>query len=380
MRIIIDCFKQVKGAGKSIGIYNLAQNLVLNLSKTRKGHGSPEIRESEIIVLGNLHNQCDFDLDGVEFVCVTGYDPLNKVHCVLWELFGVSRMCRKLSGNLVIFPRGYCALTHPIADIVIIHDLIPFYYHEHYPKVFNRFENAYIMARLRQSAKSCRQVITISESSKKEINRYFKVPEHKVAVIYNGYNHMETVQKELDMESPYIVAVTSTLPHKNAKGVLESYKRYCERAETPLRLVVIGIEDTSSYDLPDSVRSRITCYKYIKDNVVMHKLIADAVVFLFLSLAEGFGFPPLEAMQLQTPVICSNVSSLPEVVGNAAILVKPDDYDQVAECLDRLVLDRKMQQELVRRGMHNIERFRWELQAERYWEIITSVSGEKKNT
>ena len=359
MKIVIDCFKQVKGAGKSIGIYNLALNLVTNLIKEKNVSTNSEIKDSEIIVIGNEHNQYDFDMDGVTFVKETRWNPLNKVHCVIWEMFVVPGVCKNLQADRVIFPRGYTAVTHPVYDMVIIHDMIPFYYNENFPDEFNKIENKYIMMRLKQSIKSCKKVITISEASKAEIQKYVKADESKISVIYNGMNALEE-DIPASEEGGYISAITSYLPHKNAKGILQAYAEYCQVASEPLDLVVIGISDTSLVELPQDVERKITCHKYIKENRDLHALIAGSEVFLFLSLAEGFGFPPIEAMELNVPVVCSNLSSLPEVVGDAAVLVNPENPVEVAEALDVLIQDKQKQAERVEKGKLNIERFSWE--------------------
>ena len=370
MRIVIDCFKQVKGAGKSIGIYNVAQSITQNLVLEQGRTEDAQIRNAEIIVLGNEHNACDFQIQGVQFVQVKDYDPLNKIHCVLWELFGVSRICRELKADRVLFPRGFCALTHPVKDIVMIHDLIPFYYDEHFPGVFGKVENAYIMNRLKASARTANRVLTISEASKRDILKYCGVPEDKITVIHNACNAISFAEEKIPQEKPYICAVTSDLPHKNARGILESYKKYCEISENPIDLVVIGIADTSACELPEAVREKITCHKFIKSNQDMYRIIHNSTVFLFLSLVEGFGLPPIEAMQLKVPVVCSNVSSLPEVVGDAAVLVDPISAENVATKLKDLLGNKTKQAELVVKGTENIKRFSWETRAKLYWKAL----------
>lgn len=370
MRIVIDCFKQVKGAGKSIGIYNVAHSMIQNLILERSRTENEQIRNAEIVVLGNQHNACDFQMDGVKFVEIQKFDPLNKIHCVLWELFEVSRVCKKLKADRVLFPRGFCALTHPVKDIVMIHDLIPFYYDEHFPGVFGKLENAYIMNRLKASAKTADRVLTISEASKRDILKYCGVLEDKITVVHNACNAISFDEEKLPQEKPYICAVTSGLPHKNARGILESYKKYCEVASDPIDLVVIGIADTSACELPDVVKEKITCHKFIKSNQDMYRIINNSTVFLFLSLVEGFGLPPIEAMQLRVPVICSNVSSLPEVVGDAAVLVDPMCPEAVAEKLDSLIRDGQQQVELTEKGVQNVKRFSWETRAKLYWEEL----------
>lgn len=370
MRIVIDCFKQVKGAGKSIGIYNAALSITQNLVLERDRAEDPRIRDAELVILGNEHNACDFDMEGVHFQQVEGYDPLNKISCVLWELFGVSRVLRSLKADRVLFPRGYCALTHPIKDVVLIHDLIPFHYEERFPGVFGKVENAYIMNRLKASARTAGRIITDSEASKRDIVNYCGVPEEKISVVHVACNCIPEQKNTLCPKEPYICAVTSGLPHKNAQGVLKAYQKYCELAETPLKLVVIGIGDTSICDLPQMVKDRITCHKFIRDDGEMYGVIGGSTAFLFLSLLEGFGLPPIEAMQLQVPVVCSNVSSLPEVVGDAALLVNPESPDEAAGALLHLTTDLELRHQLVRKGLENIKRFSGESRGKRYWEEL----------
>lgn len=355
MTLVIDCFKLVKGAGKSIGIYNLALNLVRNLaSEKEKG----TLNDRRIIVLGNEYNRKDFALSGIEFVQVH-YNPLNKIRCIWWELFEVPFWGRKYHADKILFPRGFCSMFPKCKETIIIHDMIPFYYHEQYPDFFNKLENAYIMWRLKASARHAVQVITISEASKHDILHYSHCEESKITVINNGYNGMKHIPEHLEKED-YLIAVTSGLPHKNAKGIVEAYAKYFEMVSDPVPLKIIGISDVENYDIASDVKDQISCYQYIESDLEMHEMIAKAKAFLFLSLVEGFGFPPIEAMQLGTPVICSSLTSLPEVTGDAAVLVNPSDAGQVAEKIAQLLEDEALQRELVEKGYDNIKRFSWE--------------------
>lgn len=363
--LVIDCFKQVKGAGKSIGIYNLALNLVRNLA-AQKQNGT--LADKKIIVFGNEHNRNDFDIEGVEFIQVP-FNPFNKLRCIWWELFQVPFWGKKFQADRMVFPRGYASMLRFCKETVIIHDMIPFYYHEHYPDFFNKLENFYIMWRLKASARKADQVITISEASKRDILHYSHCDESKIIVINNGYNGMKNIPEQVEKEN-YIIAVTSGLPHKNAEGIVKAYEAYCKKSEAPLPLKIIGIADVEKYHLDADVKSYITCYKYIESDLEMHKMIAKAKVFLFLSLVEGFGFPPIEAMQLGTPVICSGITSLPEVVGDAAVLVTPEDAQAVAEEMIALLQDENRQQELIAKGYENIKRFSWDGIIKKYIEVL----------
>jgi glycosyltransferase involved in cell wall biosynthesis len=247
--------------------------------------------------------------------------------------------------------------------------MIPFYYNERYPNYFNKLENFYIMWRLKASARNADKVITISEASKNDIIKYSKTNEDRIVVINNGYNYIaKSGYKESDEQ--YIIAVTSGLPHKNAYGIVKSYEEYCKLEKSPLPIIIIGIDSVSEYNVPIDMVKNITCIRYVEKNEDLHQMIYGAKLFLFLSLVEGFGFPPIEAMQLETPVICSDRSSLPEVVGDAAILVNPEDYREVAETI-KTVLDESFDRDrLCQRGLINIERFNWKKTGCEYRKIL----------
>ncbi len=392
MNLVIDCFKQVKGAGKSIGIYNLAKSIVVHLGQRalKKAEENADRGGNKavdtIIVLGNVYNREEFDVPGVVFVEVKG-NPLNKLYCILWELIFVIKYARKYQADRILFPRGYrpigrkgwigrCRGGRKIRDTILIHDLIPFYYDKYYPGVFNRLENAYIMYRLKVSMKKADRIITISEYSREDI--LDKVPGcgGKIRVIYNGMNPVPQERQNSNAgagceKEGYIVAMTSMLPHKNARGVLRAYEAYYKKADEPLRLSVIGIGDTSCYkEMEKEAAAHVTCYKFIKDFDEMCRIAAGARAYLFLSYVEGFGFPPLEAMQMGVPVVCSDRSSLPEVVGDAGILVDPDDMGQIVRALIKVTEDEAVREGLIQKGYENIRRFSWESRTDLYWDAL----------
>lgn len=360
MRLLIDCFKLVKGAGKSIGIYNLALHLVRELSCSCGEH--------ELIVLGNAYNRQDFAVSQVQFIEVQK-NPLDRITCILWELFEVSLRAKQLKADKVLFPRGYASMLHLTKESVIIHDMIPFYYNKHYPGYFNRLENFYIMWRLKASARRADDVITISDASKKDIVKYSHVRPERITVIHNGYNLIATKEYAAPAQE-YILAVTSELPHKNAAGIVKSYEAYCHITACPLALKIVGIDDCRKWIEDKTVAEKITCIKYIEKNDDFYQLIHGARVFLFLSLIEGFGFPPIEAMQLGTVVLCSNTSSLLEVAGDAAIYVDPTDYGKAAQALADILADGEKTRQLCEKGYENVKRFSWDKTGKKYRKIL----------
>lgn len=375
MILVIDAFKLVKGAGKSIGIYNLTRSLVEYLSAENVRRGYPET----ILVLGNSFNRADMEREGSKFVLINR-NPLDRKTFTWWELFGVTGVLRRVQADLALFPRGYRPLVYRGKDAVIIHDLIPFWYNEHFPGYLSRVENAYIMNRLKASARHADKVITISEYSRSEIEKRVPGSADHTIVIYNGLNDVIPPSQQEKKTAPYFAAVTSKMPHKNAAGILRTYAVYYEeclrRQIRPLEIEIIGIDGTESFDresgLTEEMRKSVHCRGYIGDDRELHSLIAGAVFFLFLSLSEGFGFPPLEAMQLGVPVISSDRTSLPEVVGDAGILTDPDDYNGTAQQMIALQNDEGARRALVEKGYANIRRFSWESRTQEYWNALFS--------
>ncbi len=376
MILVIDAYKLVKGAGKSIGIYNLTKSLVEYL-------GAENVRrhmEQTIVVLGNGYNRRDMEREGVQFVSVPG-NPLSRLSFTTWELFRVKRYLRRYQADRVLFPRGYRPLVYHGDDTIIVHDLIPFWYDEHEKGYLNRVENAYIMNRLKASIRRAAQVITISDYSRDAIEKLVPGSLRRIRRIYNGINDIEPWDEKAGdtfSEGNYIAAVTSRMPHKNAAGILAAYSSYVrlcsERAVTPLDLHVVGIGDAAPYAaqgiLTDEAAAHVQCRSYLAEYSDLCRMIAHARLFLFLSLVEGFGFPPLEAMQLDTPVVCSDRTSLQEVVSDAGVLVDPEDPGQAAEAMLSLQNDPERCETLVKRGRQNIRRFSWDSRTGEYWEAL----------
>lgn len=377
MTLVIDCFKLVMGAGKSIGIYNLTKSLAEYLAAENVRRGN----EQNILILGNTYNRKDFDLPGLVFIQMEG-NPLSRAAYTWWELEGVSAVLKRYMPDNVLFPRGYTPLHYSGRKTIIIHDLIPFFYKELYPESVSKAENLYITKRLLASIRSADRVITISDYSREDIIRRVPGSEKKIVKIYNGLNDMEVPRNQEAgwKGSSYVAAVTSSLPHKNAQGIMKAYDRYHTKCHMqglrPLQMKVIGVdrEGLHKYESQQLISHQaaqdVDCCGYVRDHKDYCRILHGAQFFLFLSYIEGFGFPPLEAMQLECPVISSDRTSLKEVIGNAGICVDPDKIEDVADQMIYLQTHPQTREELVRRGSVNVKRFGWDSRIPLYWDAL----------
>lgn len=360
----IDCFKLEKGTGKSIGIYVFAERLVKNLAT--------KANEYRIVVFGNEYNQSDFASDSIEFVQIQ-LNHRNKFICILWELYIVARYMKKYNIDEIILPRGFAPLIKQHKCMVVIHDMIPFYYNEHFKGVLNPYENFYIMNRLKASIVHAGKVVTISDYSKREILRILPQLEgDQIKVILHGFDYVKAgSNKKRSILSPYIFAITSMLPHKNAVGIVKSYESYYYRTTNPIQLVITGIESVDDLKIliDKNIKDKIVCKKYLADDE-FYELFRHAECLLFLSLVEGYGWPPLESMQFGVPAIVSNRSSLPEIIGEAGILVNPEESEEVADKLLEVISNKSLRQELADKGIENLKRFNWDSQINLYIQYI----------
>lgn len=386
MRLVIDCFTLTKAEGKSMNVYNVAKNIVENLSRdmdrTVSVGTSGTAYKNNIIVLGNKNNREDFDLPGIKFVCVK-YNPNDKAICRMWEHSLVSLALRKLRPDRVLFPTGIAPVVNGIDSVVIVQDMIPFYYEEYYPGLLNK-DGKYNMRRLLASIRSASSVITVSEYTKMNIIKYTGVAADKITVINNGINNEIEVDESKygyainpeDIrsiatlpEKPYISALGSILPHKNTEGLVRAYRAYYKLSQNPMDLVIIGVDNLKQFHIEPQIEKHITYFKYIVKDSDVYNVIKKSKVFLFPSKQEGFGLAPLEAMVLGVPVVCSDSSSLPEVVGDAALTVDCEDEVDIAQgllCMEK----EELRKDYIAKGLKNIKRFSWESKIQEYRKVL----------
>jgi len=273
-------------------------------------------------------------------------------------------------------------------SVVTIHDCIHLMFPQYLP---NRMALAYARASIAMAARRATRVMTVSESSKRDILRFVDTEPNKIDVIYNAYDErfgvepreeeVVRVRERFQLHDEFVLYAGNVKPHKNLERLIEAFDRVRKRGLEHLKLVMIG-DEISKYAALRRAVHRHQLHKYVRflgylpeeTLAVMYRL---AGVFVFPSLYEGFGLPPLEAMASGTPVVTSNVSSLPEVAGNAAVLVDPYDPDAIADGIERVLTDDKLRRDLRAKGLARARQFSWETSVRRVREIYEQVSTGK---
>jgi glycosyltransferase involved in cell wall biosynthesis len=230
--------------------------------------------------------------------------------------------------------------------------------------------------------RACR-VLTVSEASKQDILHYLDVPASKVEVIYNALDErlaapptdadIQRVRERYLLTAPFILYTGNIKPHKNVDRLIEAYSLLRPRGFEHVKLLIIG-DEISKYPNLRRLIHRFQLHQHVRflgfvPDATLAVLYRLASVFVFPSLYEGFGLPPLEAMALGAPVITSNVSSLPEVVGDAALLIDPMDPGAIADAMARVLGDAVLREDLIRRGHARVACFSWARSVARVREV-----------
>jgi glycosyltransferase involved in cell wall biosynthesis len=231
-------------------------------------------------------------------------------------------------------------------------------------------------------------VLTVSETSKRDILRFFTVPEDKVTVIPNAIDErfgtppaddeIQRVRERYQLSDEFVLYTGNIKPHKNVDRLIDAFHQLREEGFGQLRLLIIGDEISTHPSLRRAVH-RWKLHKHVRflgfvPDQTLAVLYRLASVFVFPSLYEGFGLPPLEAMASGTPVVTSNVSSLPEVVGDAAVLIDPLDPAAIASGIRQVLTDPGLRADLVARGLERARMFSWDTSVQRVREIYGQVA------
>ncbi len=300
---------------------------------------------------------------------------------------------RRLDCDVVHIPNLYWAprgLRCPY--VLTVHDLLEHMYGSRNLSALRRSLHFYLTRRVLRGAA---RVMAVSQFTKNEIHKLLAVPDDHIEVVYNAiderflHGHASQADRELiaqryQVNYPFLLYAGAIRPHKNVVRIIEAFSALkSELAKEgqygDLKLIIIG-DDLSSHPrlrrtvVSGGVQNDVRFLGFVPIEV-LRIFYDEAKIFVFPSLYEGFGLPPLEAMAHGTPVVTSNTSSLPEVVGNAALLVNPENVFEIQRALQRALMDGEVRQKMKQRGYEQAQRFSWMTSVSRILEIYREVAG-----
>jgi glycosyltransferase involved in cell wall biosynthesis len=369
MRIAIDARKL-----HDFGIGTYIRNILTELSRLD--------RTNEYVVLCRPDDIDSGDVLGRNFRMVPEPAPTYSVS----EQFKIPLSLARERVQLVHEPHYVLPPLVRCRSVVTIHDCIHLMFPQYLP---SKLAHIYAKGSMWSAARKANRILTVSEASKRDILRFFDVPPDKVVVIHNAiderflappdFERMDLIRQRYQLDHPFVLYVGNIKPHKNIERLIDAFGRArSSGCPADVKLVIIGDEISKYPGLRQSVHKhkldkhvRFLGFQPMETLAAFYRL---ARAFVFPSLYEGFGLPPLEAMACGTPVVTSNVSSLPEVAGGAALLVDPYDAGAIAAGICQALTDEPLRAELTARGQERARSFSWAQSVKKIHEIYMQVA------
>jgi glycosyltransferase involved in cell wall biosynthesis len=289
--------------------------------------------------------------------------------------------------NLFSMPRAL-----PCPYVMTVHDML-----EHMARAREQtgFWRSLHFQLTRNVLRGAARILAVSNFTKTEIEKLFEIPSDRIEVIYNAiderflHGHASAAEREMiaqryQVTYPFLLYAGRISPHKNVVRMIEAFsalKTELERTQAfpDLKLIIIGDDLSGNPDLRrtvirSGVQNDVRFLGFVPIDV-LRIFYDEAKIFVFPSLYEGFGLPPLEAMAHGTPVVTSNVSSLPEVVGRAAVLVNPENVFEIMRAVHRVLTDTALRDRLRERGYEQVSKFSWEKSVRRIRQAYDETSS-----
>ena len=298
--------------------------------------------------------------------------PPPSRHPLLWYLWfewAVPLALRTHKADVFLSMDGYCSLRTKVPTVMVTHDIA----HVHYPgqvPAAARWYYQYFVPRYLQRAD---ELVTVSNFCRQDIHAQYGVPAEQIRVAGNAAKpsfvplsntEKDTVKQQYSKGEDYFFYLGALHPRKNIIRLLQAFDLFKKQTGSSMKLLVGGRLAWQSGSIKvayenASSRADIHFLGYVSDED-LPRLTGAALALTYVSLFEGFGVPIIEAMQAGVPVMTSNVSSMPEVAGDAALLVDPTDEQQIAQGMQQLMADQQLRQTLIAKGMQRAAQFSWE--------------------
>jgi glycosyltransferase involved in cell wall biosynthesis len=297
----------------------------------------------------------------------------------IWFEWSIPAMLRKYKIDLFLSPDSFMSLSTNVPTCLVIHDLA----FEHYPDHFVLSHRLYWRHYSPLFARKAKRIATVSTYSKNDINKRYGIDLKNIDVIYNGahdeykpltHDEREEVKKKYADGCEYFVFAGALHPRKNIVNLLKAFVLFKKRQRTNMKLVIAG-RMAWKYEEVEQMKAEMPYKEDVKWVGYMNvdelsQVIGASYALVYASLFEGFGIPILEAFQCNVPAIVSNTSSMPEVAGDAALLVEPSSPEDIANNMHLLYKDEALRNRLIAKAPEQVRKFDWDGSAARLWESM----------
>jgi glycosyltransferase involved in cell wall biosynthesis len=325
----------------------------------------------------------------LEFIFGTNVKPVVLFpparHPFLWFCwFEISVACwlNKRKPDLFLSTDGYGCLRSDVKQLLVMHDLAFEHFNDNVP-FWTRVYLKFFMPRY--AAKAAR-LATVSEFSKKDIATHYNISPDKIDVVYNGAKEVykpvsdsvkEQMRNKFSAGKDYFICVSSIHPRKNIKNLVLAFEQFKKETGSDFKLIIVGRKAWHFSDVEDThaamkFKSDVIFAGHVSPDE-LGSVLASAYAMVYVSLFEGFGIPIIEAMSCDVPVITSNITSMPEAAGDAALLVNPNSINEISLAMKKLVEEPGLRNSLIEKGKVQIKKFSWDMTADKLWRSCLQV-------
>ncbi len=276
--------------------------------------------------------------------------------------------------DVLLIPASALPIVHPKNSIVTIHDLAWLYF----PGAFTFFTRNFLRWSTRYAVRSARSVIAVSDATRQDLLKHYRLAPEKVVTIHHGYtlDPAPKISTGLDLPSRYVLFLSTLQPRKNLEGLLQAFRKLKqEMPELPQQLVVVGKPGWKYEKILEALNQNKDIVRYLNHVSESEKaaILERADALVVPSFYEGFGMQILEAFAAGVPVAASQISSLPEVANDAAVYFDPHQVSQIKNALQNILLDKSLADRLRQKGRQRLQEFSWEKCAAQTLKVLTST-------
>ena len=271
-------------------------------------------------------------------------------------------LLKKIKPDLVHFTHFNVPFFYSGKYIVTIHDLIMTKFPSKKTSTLNGL--LFFIKRwgynliIKKAVKKADKIIAVSNFTAQDIKTYFKLKDsNKIKVIYEGLTKINKVAKDIELPKKFFLYIGNAYPHKNLKFLIKVFKRFLKK-QPDYYLILVGKKDYFYKQLEKDINNNIILTDFVPDNLLPN-YYQKAQAYIFPSLYEGFGLPPLEALAYQLPVLSSSATSLPEVLGEAVLYFDPQDAEELFNKLNTIIVNKELRAGLKKKGLEQIKKYSW---------------------
>ena len=302
-------------------------------------------------------------------------------HPILWKIwfeYSVPKTLKKIKADVFLSLDGYTSIRSKIKKITVFHDLA----FEHYPNDINKIATNFLQKNSIKYAQTSDKIIAVSEATKQDIIEEYAIDESKIEVVYNAVNtnfgteNLFDAKEKYANNQPYFLYVGAIHPRKNIENLLLAFDQFRKNNFRKFKLLIVGRKAWKFKSVEEAYENmtfkKDVIFTGFVEKSELPSLYASAFATIYISYFEGFGIPIIESQKCGTPVITSNISSMPEVAGEGAILVNPFDVKIITSALGEMVNVPGLRDKLAEKGLKNVARFSWDKSAEKIMQLIES--------